>query len=66
MQIVETLEPTQEQWEAEAERLEELIGLYKSLGPTGAFGAMAIVYVKQRYDEGERTERLYQAMKGCE
>lgn len=57
---------TKEQWEEQARRLEQLLGLYAGIGSAGAFGMGAIAATKTRYDDGERTPELFRDMGECE
>lgn len=56
----------------EQARVRELLGLYKSLGPNGAFGALMIEQVLQRADQAAISGDViamiqsYQEMKECE
>jgi hypothetical protein len=60
-----------EDFPREQQRCRELIELYKSIGPAGAFGAMMIEQVLQRADRamasGDVVQilRSYQEMKEC-
>jgi hypothetical protein len=61
-----------EQLPVEQARVRELLGVYKSLGPTGAFGAMMIEQCLRRADEavisGDVVAMIqaYEELKGCE
>lgn len=56
----------------EQARVRELIGIYKSLGPVGTFGALMLEQVLQRADQAAASGdvvamvRSYQEMKDCQ
>lgn len=60
-----------EAYPVEQARVRELLGVYKSIGPVGTFGAMMIERVLQRADSAAADHdtvamlRSYQEMKGC-
>jgi len=53
---------TNEDWEYEINRAKEMLEVYKSI-PTGLFGATIISQSIERYENGERTEDLYENLK---
>ena len=61
-----------EDFPKEQARVRELLGVYKSLGPVGGFGAMMIEQVLQRADQAAVSGdviamlRSYEELKGCE
>lgn len=61
-----------EDFPLEQARVRELLGVYKSLGPNGAFGAVMLENCLRRADvaaiSGDVVEiiRSYQELKGCE
>lgn len=60
-----------EAYPKEQARVRELLGVYKSLGPVGGFGAMMIEQVLQRADQAAVSGdviamlRSYEELKGC-
>lgn len=56
----------------EQARVRELLGVYKSIGPNGAFGALMIEQVLQRADAAAISGdviailRSYEELKGCQ
>lgn len=46
-------------WEKALEHLEQMKNFAKELGGTGTFYIMGCNELKSRYDNGERTEELY-------
>lgn len=58
---------TDEEWKKAIEHLDMLILMYASIGPTGMFGLAGVLSpLKKRYEEGERTKELYDAIMACE
>ena len=58
---------TEERWGKAAEFAREMLKNYKSLpGGTGAFGSMIIGCHLRRYEEGERSEDLLEALESIE
>lgn len=61
-----------EAYPKEQARVRELLGVYKSLGPVGGFGAMMIEQVLQRADQAAVSGdviamlRSYEELKGCQ
>lgn len=60
-----------QQFPKELARVRELLGVYKSLGPVGGFGAMMIEQVLQRADHAAVSGdviamlRSYEELRGC-
>jgi len=46
-------------WEKAIEHLDYFIKMYSALGVTGAFGVGLLRQLKERYDSGERSKKLY-------
>lgn len=58
---------TDEEWKKAIEHLDMLILLYAGIGPTGFFGLSGVLApLKARYEKGERTKELYDAIMACE
>lgn len=58
---------TQEQWDKALEHLNTYIMEYSMIGPMGFFGLQGVlVPLKRRYESGERTKELYDAMMNVE
>ena len=61
-----------EDFPKEQERVRALLGVYKSIGPNGAFGAMMIEQCLRRADQAAISGdivailRSYEELKGCE
>ena len=55
-------EAEEKDWEAAYRNIETLIPLYAEIGPTGTFGLMALLGLRGRYLNGERTNELYEEM----
>lgn len=54
-------------WDKAIHYLTMLIAAYVEIGPAGAFGYhMVLRPLKERYDKGERTSELYNAIMECE
>ena len=49
---------TRESWKIAGDRVNMLVKQYKAMGTTGAFGLREASKLKERYDTGERTDRL--------
>lgn len=60
-------EITEEDWVKAYDHLNFLMSEYVMIGPSGAFGLYGVlVPLKKRYDMGERTKGLYEAIMECE
>lgn len=61
-----------EEFPKEQARVRELLGVYKTIGPAGAFGALMLEATLQRADQAAITGdivqiiRSYEELKGCE
>lgn len=56
-----------EKWEKAISYLNLLIGMYASLGWQGSFGLnLTLLPLYKRYENGERTDELYDAIMRCE
>ena len=53
------IKENEEKWGKALNHLEEMKNLAKDLGWTGTFYVMGCNELKSRYDNGERTEKLY-------
>lgn len=53
-------------WQKAIDNVEFFIPLYADLGPTGYFGLMFLLELRQRYNDGERSADLYESMMGVE
>lgn len=53
-------------WEKAVKNIETLIPLYEEIGWTGSFGLSILRGYMHRYDEGERTQELYESMMSAE
>lgn len=54
-------------WDRAINYLNSLIAEYTAIGPTGLFGLnLVLLPLKNRYDKGERTRELYDAILECE
>lgn len=63
LRIPEVPEITAEEWEAAIKNLEMYIVEYASIGWTGQFALQAVLIpLRKRYENGERTRELYDAM----
>ncbi len=61
------LRVTDEQWQEAIKYLNMLIVEYASIGWAGSFGLNGVlVPLKKRYEGGERTQELYDAIMKCE
>ena len=67
-EIVETqkAEAEKKDWDAAYRNIEFLIPLYAEIGPTGAFGLTALLGLRRRYLQGERSDALYEEMMEAE
>lgn len=58
---------TDEQWQEAIKYLDEIIVMYATIGWAGQFGLNGVlVPLKKRYENGERTKELYDAIMACE
>lgn len=62
---LEPEEITQEQWDYVVDVAKFMLDEYKKI-PTGAFGAMNIELMVNRYENGERSHELYDEMNGLD
>lgn len=54
---------SESQWEEAKAYLDMMITAYQAIGFAGAFGlALTLMPLKKRYDSGERTQELYDAI----
>ena len=54
-------------WERAEKYLNDLIQGYEEIGPCGMFVLILTLYpLRQRYEQGERTQELYDAIMECE
>lgn len=53
-------------WEKAIQHLQTYKVLYAGIGPAGMFGILIMTELEQRYDDGERTQELYDEMMGIE
>lgn len=53
-------------WERAEKYLNDLIQGYEEIGACGMFGLILTLYpLRQRYEQSERTQELYDAIMGC-
>lgn len=52
-------------WEAAHNYLNMLIAEYVMLSPVGKFGLSLMLLLKKRFDDGERTTKLYDEIMAC-
>lgn len=65
--ILEPEDHTEEEWGKAIEYLNALIVEYASIGWAGRFGLDGVLIpLKKRYDSGERSKALYDAIMECE
>ena len=58
---------TNGQWKKAIQHLDNLIVMYATIGVPGNFGLYGILIpLKRRYETGERTKELYDAIMACE
>ena len=58
---------SEEEWREAIKYLDSLILLYAGLGWSGSFGLTGVLSpLKARYEKGERTKALYDAIMECE
>lgn len=56
-----------ELWKEAVNYLNSMIAEYSFIGPVGMFGLQGVLFpLKKRYDNGERTIELYNAIMACE
>ena len=53
-------------WGTAEHQLNTLIAAYAGIGPAGFFGGGVIASLKERYDNGERTQALWDAIQRAE